>query len=88
MGTVDRDIIQEQFAFLTCPDKGNALVIFRCTAGGYPLIEELIDTIKAKGLTDSKKPLQKQMRQQTAISNIQGQHFNPRNYDTEKLIVI
>lgn len=57
LGTVDRATIQEQFAFLTNPDKGNALVIFRYTAGGYPLIEEFIDTIKAKGLTNSKKPL-------------------------------
>ena len=57
LGTVDRATIQEQFAFLTNPDKGNALVVFRCTAGGYPLIEEFIDTIKAKGNTSSKRPL-------------------------------
>lgn len=57
LGTVDRDTIQEQFAFLTNPDKGNALVVFRYTAGGYPLIEEFIDTIKSKGVTNSKRPL-------------------------------
>ena len=57
LGTVDRDTIQEQFSFLLNPDKGCALVVFRYTAGGYPLIEEFIDTIKEKGETDSKKPL-------------------------------
>lgn len=46
LGVVDRKIIEEQFHFLTDPDKGTTLAEFRHSAGGYPMIEAFIDTIK------------------------------------------
>lgn len=46
IGAVDREIIEEQFQFLTDANKGMSLAEFRHSAGGYPMIEEFIDEIK------------------------------------------
>ena len=46
LGTVDRKVIEEQFAFMKDASKGSTLSQFRHAAGGYPLIEEFIDEIK------------------------------------------
>lgn len=54
IGAVDREIIEEQFQFLTDADKGMSLAEFRHSAGGYPMIEEFIDEIK-KGKTKNAK---------------------------------
>ena len=36
MGTVDKEVIEEQFLFLLSNGKGRALANFRNAAGGYP----------------------------------------------------
>lgn len=46
LGIVDRKTIEEQFEFLNDVSKGSTLSEFRRTAGGYPVIEAFIDTIK------------------------------------------
>lgn len=46
LGTVDRKTVENEFQFLVTPGKGMALSSFRHVAGGYPLIEEFIDTVK------------------------------------------
>ena len=43
MGTVDKEVIEEQFLFLLSNGKGRALANFRNAAGGYPYIEEFLD---------------------------------------------
>ena len=46
LGIVDRATVEEQFAFLKDSSKGITLSQFRNIAGGYPVIEKFIDTIK------------------------------------------
>lgn len=57
MGTVDKEVIEEQFLFLLYNGKGRALANFRNAAGGYPYIEEFLDKIKSKPRTNQKEPL-------------------------------
>ena len=57
MGTVDKEVIEEQFLFLLSNGKGRALANFRNAAGGYPYIEEFLDKIKSKPKTNQKEPL-------------------------------
>lgn len=47
LGIVDRATVEEQFAFLKDSSKGITLSQFRNIAGGYPVIEKFIDTIKS-----------------------------------------
>lgn len=56
-GTVDREVIEEQFSYLLYSGAGRALANFRNAAGGYPYIEEFLDKIKDKPKTEQKKPL-------------------------------
>lgn len=51
LGVVDKDTIEEQFAFLLDSTKGSTLSQFRKNAGGYPVIEKFIDEIKNKSTT-------------------------------------
>ena len=46
LGIVDRETIEEEFAFINDASKGCTLAEFRHTAGGFPVIEEFIDAIK------------------------------------------
>lgn len=57
MGTVDSKVIEEQFSFLLYDGKGHALSSFRNASGGYPYIEEFLDTIKNKPKVKHKRPL-------------------------------
>ena len=56
LGIVDRDVIEEQFSFIQDADKGSTLAEFRHTAGGFPVTEAFIDTIK-KPAPEKKKKL-------------------------------
>lgn len=56
LGIVDKETIENQFAFLNDTDKGCTLAEFRHTAGGYPVIEKFIDTIKDTS-SPPKRPL-------------------------------
>lgn len=56
LGIVDKDIIEEQFAFMNDPYKGCTLSEFRHTAGGYPIIEQFIDKIKKNSSNSKPKP--------------------------------
>ncbi len=57
IGAVDRDIIEEQFQFLTDANKGMTLSEFRHSAGGFPMIEEFIDEIKKDKPKNPKKDI-------------------------------
>ncbi len=59
IGAVDRDIIEEQFQFLTDTNKGMTLSEFRHSAGGFPMIEEFIDEIKKEKPKNPKKNIMK-----------------------------
>ncbi len=59
IGAVDRETIEEQFKFLTDPDKGMTLSEFRHSAGGFPMIEEFIDEIKSEKPKNPKKDIMK-----------------------------
>lgn len=48
LGIVDRKTVEEQFAFLKDTSKGVTLTLFRNIAGGYPVIEKFINTIKTQ----------------------------------------
>ncbi|MBQ2719033.1 MAG: hypothetical protein IJB94_02760 [Clostridia bacterium] len=56
LGIVDRETIEEQFSFLKDATKGSTLSQFRYSAGGYPVIEKFIDSIKEHS-NDSKSEL-------------------------------
>lgn len=57
IGVVDREMIEEQFQYLTDANKGMALAEFRHSAGGYPMIEEFIDEIKTGKTKNPKKAI-------------------------------
>lgn len=57
MGTVEAEVVEEQFSFLLYNGKGRALANFRNASGGYPYIEEFLDKIKSKPKASHKKPL-------------------------------
>lgn len=49
LGIVDKKTVEEQFQFLCDSSRGETLVGFRHSAGGYPVIEKFLDAIKEKG---------------------------------------
>lgn len=55
LGIVDREMIEEEFAFISDTSKGCTLAEFRHTAGGFPIIEEFIDAIKEPSPKQKKK---------------------------------
>lgn len=55
LGIVDRDMVEEEFAFINDTAKGCTLAEFRHTAGGYPIIEKFIDAIKGPAPKSKKK---------------------------------
>lgn len=55
LGIVDREMIEEEFKFISDASKGSTLAEFRHTAGGFPVIEEFIDVIKESSPKQKKK---------------------------------